>query len=386
MLTDPVPPPNPRVSQFEDEYVAKSAKKAPELNALARRPGYGGLGRPLILRANMFEMEFQPNIVFHSYRLKFDPPSKIKKRQQTFVLERMLRTYKPFNIQGIRIATDGATEIVTTKPLPDDLPLFTISMPNANERDTGRQQRQRDRRDQRGKSENYNGPWVVTVAYKESQSIHKILSMLRDTNVGLIVPKDGKGNRIEGPDEASTVRMLNILLSAYPFNTPGIQIVGKGRNKVFRLDREKQSIYIGGGIEAVRGYYSSVRLAAGRLLLNLNICHSAMYRPGSLLDLINSFTELYAQDRERLGPYLKMLKVRVLHMPHEENGAGEMGPPIKSIWGVAVPGEGPSDHPSRVKNLASSASNVQFWKENSDGTGRYISVADYFLQSKFLCH
>jgi hypothetical protein len=115
----------------------------------------------------------------------------------------------------------------------------------------------------------------------------------------------------------------------------------------------------------------------------LNICHGALFRPGPLTTLIDDFLTLFGPDRPKLNSWIKRLKVRVTHLPPQENAAGEMEQPIKTIWGVARPGDGPPDSPAKVKDIASSADNVKFCLKTDDKPdGEYVSVTDYFRRSE----
>ena len=365
MHTDTIHPPHPEVHRFEDDYVTKNLKIAPLPKTLARRPGYGTLGRAIVLRADFFDMDFKPGIKFHSYRLKVNPDN-MKKGHQIFAIEKLLRTYGPF--KGIGVATDGATEIVTTELLPDNPPMFTVTMPNGNGHGAGG----------RRATGSYNGPWNIKLVHKVSISPHALKVCLRDTNY--------RASKEEIQNEANLVRMLNILMSAYPYKSPGTHIAGKGRNKVYRLDNRKQSMDMRGGVEAVRGYYSSVRLGAGRIMLNLNISHGCFYKPGLLVTTINEFSAMWGQDRDRLNSYVKGLKVYALHLPPRENGTGKKERPIKTIIGLACPGDGPNGrdkHPAKVKQLGSSANNVQFYWNKEDGSSGFVTITDYFLQREF---
>ncbi|CAG8932475.1 unnamed protein product [Penicillium salamii] len=388
MFKDTIPNLDGKMINHEDQCVASflEDRKDPKSRVtdakgvvLAYRPGYGTLGRPLNYRANMFVMDFQPGMKVHSYRLKFSPTD-ITRGQQTFVIKHMLRLYAPFVEKGARIATDGATEVVTLDPLPEDRGVHCVSMPKGNGNDNTGQRPQHSQRPQR--SQQGQGPrWTVTVEHKESHLINDVLGGLRDPRFRKVVPNKDTSDT-EGSHgtyaETNVVRMLNILMSAYPNRTPGTFIVGRGRNKVFRLDQHKQCHYLGGGIEAVRGYYSSVRLAAGHIMLNLNISHSAMFRPGSLIKMMDEFRAVNGESRELLNSWLSRLKVYALHLPKRENGDGQMEFPVKHILGTAKPGDGQEDkHPPRVKNVASCADNVQFWYEDGDNGG-YITVTEYF--------
>ncbi|KAJ5043482.1 hypothetical protein NUH16_000271 [Penicillium rubens] len=347
MLTDPFEAPSARIQALEDKFVTESAKASPESNSLARRPGYGTQGRPTVLRANFFPMEFKPNIKFHSYRLKIKPEA--KKGQQKFILESMFRQYPLFN-QGIGVATDGATEIVTTERLPEDRVPFHCSMGDGG-----------------GTSKAYTGPWEATLTFENAYSPAEILAYLEDVN-----------HREEVPNEAPSLRVLNILMSAYAYRDPGVVIIGKSRNKFFRIDRGKQSMDINGGLEAIRGYYSSVRLGAGRIFLNLNVSHGAFFRPCLLTQIIDDFAVVHGKDTGLLNRVLKGLKVHVLHLNSRKNGSGENEKPVKTILGVATLKDGcKGHHPPKVSHIAASAKNVEFWM-GDEKKGQYVTVAEYF--------
>jgi hypothetical protein len=352
MLTDPVEAPSARVQALEDKCITESAKARPEPNTLARRPAYGTQGRPIVLRANFFPMEFKPNIRFHSYRLKIKPEA--KKGQQKFILESMFRKYSLFN-QGIGVATDGATEIVTTERLPEDRVPFRCSMGDGS-----------------GTSKAYTGPWEVTLTFENAYSPSEMLAYLEDVN-----------HREELPNEAPCLRVLNILMSAYACKDTGVAIIGKGRNKFFRIDSRKQSMDIRGGLEAIRGYFSSVRLGAGRIFLNLNVSHGAFFRPCLLTEIIDDFAYVHGREKNFLNRVLKGVKVYVLHLNTRENGLGVKEKPIKTIIGVATPRDGCNGHhPPKVPDTASSAQSVSFWM-GDEKKGQYVTVAEYFERRMF---
>ncbi|CAI7659783.1 unnamed protein product [Penicillium viridicatum] len=359
MLTDPVEAPSTRVQALEDRYVAESAKARPEPGTLARRPGYGTQGRSTVLRANFFPMEFKPKVKFHSYRLKIKPEA--KKAQQIFILQNMLRKYPLFNTKGVGVATDGATEIVTTELLPENRAPFMCSMGNGSEHGSNHGS---------GKSKAYTGPWEVTLTFDSSYSPADMMACLEDVK-----------HRKELENEAPCLRVLNILMSAYPYGDKSITIIGKGRNKFFRMDERKQSAGIQGGAEAARGYYSSVRLGAGRIFLNLNVSHGAFFKPGSLADTIMAFTDVFRRNRDLLDRWLKGVKVYALHLDARENGEGVKEKPVRTIFGVATPKDGRNGHnPPRVKDVASCADHVEFWM-GDEKKGKYVTVTEYFFRT-----
>ncbi|KAJ5374731.1 hypothetical protein N7517_006737 [Penicillium concentricum] len=356
MLTDPVEAPSSRVQDFEDQYAAESAKARPVSNTLARRPGYGTQGRSIVLRANFFPLEFKPGVVFHSYRLKIKPEA--KKGQQRFIIESMLRKY-PF-FRKIGVATDGTTEIVTTELLPEDRPPFICSMSNGNGHGSGHGS---------GSSKNNTGPWNTTLILERSYSPADMIAAARDVN-----------RREELQYEAPSLRVLNILMSAYAFKDPGVCIIGKGRNKFFWMDRRKQSMDMRISAEAARGFFSSVRVCAGRIMLNLNVSHGAFYTPGPLNKLLEEYMANNKKDGDVFNRWVRGLKVYATHLDPRENGAGLQEIPIKSILGIATPQDGRGQaHPPEVPRLGSSASSVMFWWERENRKS-YVTVTAYFLE------
>ena len=66
----------------------------------------------------------------------------------------------------------------------------------------------------------------------------------------------------------------------------------------FFTDRETKNI--GGGLELWRGYFQSIRPAAGRMLINVDISTGVMYKRGPLLQLCKEF--INRQDPNALAP------------------------------------------------------------------------------------
>ncbi|KAJ5505509.1 hypothetical protein N7453_004466 [Penicillium expansum] len=308
MLTDPVEAPNARVHALEDRYVVESAKPEP------------------------------------------------KKGQQMFVLQSMFRKYPLFN-KGVGIATDGATEIVTTELFPNNREPFVCSMGGGSGQGSSR-------------SKAYTGPWEATLTLESSFSPADMMTCLEDVS-----------HRGEIENESPCLRVLNILMSAYPYRDSSVAIIGKGRNKFFRMDRRKQSMEMRGGAEAVRGYYSSVRLGAGRIFLNLNVSHGAFFNECLLSDILIAFVQIYGNDRKLIGRFLKGLKVHALHLEARENGSGVKEKPVRTIFFVATPEDGCNGpNPPRVVREASSADNVQFWM-GDEKKGKYVTVSEYFYKT-----
>lgn len=72
------------------------------------------------------------------------------------------------------------------------------------------------------------------------------------------------------------ITALNIVLASHPGRAgPGGGVL-VGRNRFF-FPTAMQPQSLGGGLEAWRGFYSSVRPAFKQLMVNVNVCTTAFY-------------------------------------------------------------------------------------------------------------
>ncbi|KAJ5295954.1 hypothetical protein PENANT_c001G04239 [Penicillium antarcticum] len=374
MITTPASPPDAKCISYENLYAKDTAKDTQKAGQLARRPGYGTAGKAMVLRANFFEMSFNPKQEYHSYRVditvkkdvgedsskikcedsdtSFKHADKVPKAHRQFLMDALLQQAR---FQGkIGTATDGTTEIVVNEPLKDTSTFYR-------------------RIGDRGVPPGDKRPiYKVTLIYQGFLKPVNFVKLLQDPK-----QRGAMGN------ETMVLRVLNIVMSAHPYKDPGIYISGKGRTKFFRMGPGKEVESMGGGVEAARGYYSSVRFGTGKILLNLNVNHGSFYRPIPLSTLIKEYMSVFGEDRDHLGRYLKGLKIYVTHLPKREDAFGKKQYVIKSILGVATPQDGkvkganPKELP-RVKRLASSPGNVEFFMNQEGRPSRYVSVLEYF--------
>lgn len=297
-------------------------------------------------------MMFKPGILFYSHTV-ICKPEPTPKRHRDEIFARLMRHPK---IIGAGSATDKAQELVASQNLEDISPI-TISVNNDH-----------------GEMKEYK----ITLTLSVTINPQTLLQTFRNTNV-----------KTKAPEEDNAVRMMNILMSGYPSKDQGVVIKGATRNKVFWIDTRKQVCDLKGGLECLRGFYSSVRPTAGRMLLNLNVSHGTFFRPGPLCNLVREFEEVFKQDRPIFHRYIKFLRVEVTHLPSREED-GKTVRRRKTIWGCATPDDAKhSPHPSKVPRVGSCANNVQFFEEERDksgnptGRGDYISVAAYFKKSMY---
>lgn len=183
-----------------------------------------------------------------------------------------------------------------------------------------------------------------------------------------------------------------------------------GRGQCFLLE-SKDKRQLGRGLIGMRGFFSSVRLATHRNLLNCNVCHGAFY---SAVNLVKLFKDARITDqssksnKEEFGKFIKGLRVEIDHLPEKRNKNDQLIPRIRTIFGLAHAnkavgkvrverfGAGPNDvfflheneatEPGSAANYAEGISARARVQEKSSsksstslpsGRGSYISVTKY---------
>jgi hypothetical protein len=211
-------------------------------------------------------------------------------------------------------------------------------------------------------------------------------------------------------DKQELTQALNIFLNHFAKSAEKLVTIG---SKTFSLNQNAERGDLGSGLDVIRGFFSSVRIATCRILVNINVSHGAFYQSGPLLGLMNSFG---VRNTAALEQFLKLLRVRTTHLPEKRNKANEVIPRVKTIYGLARKDVGHHmTHPPRVRQHGAGAKDVEFWidgeasssstatvdaksetkgkgkgkgkgkarpeRSATSGSGKYISVFDFFKAS-----
>jgi hypothetical protein len=209
------------------------------------------------------------------------------------------------------------------------------------------------------------------------------------------------------PQQLETIQALNVLLGHQPQANDGV--VSIGRNRHFSIDRSHQNTrniqILGGGMEALRGYFQSVRPATGGLLLNVNVTHGVFFEPIPLSQLM---PKMGTGNKVTLQKKLKKIRVNVTHLPVKKSKVTNLDiPRVKIIFALATQQDGRGEqHPPQIKEFGAGPKGVKFWLSappgaptDSGGKGgkgkspkkpagpappanAYISVYDYFSKRK----
>lgn len=363
---------NPQVENTENAVAAALKGKERTASSYPERPGYGTRGKPITLYANYFELQ---SVVKELFRYHVDITGTSKQptgRKARQIVDLLIGEH--FGQTKQNIVTDYKSTLISNVSLLQN----------------GQAQydvRYRDEHD----DEYPERPEVyrVTVQFTGRLNPSDLLAYLTSTN-----PAAAFGAK---PD---TLQAMNILLGHHPKTSQ--EIASVGANKHYGISGELQEKYdLGAGLEALRGFFVSVRAATARLLVNVQVKYVACYLQAPLGSVITQFG---TRDIHSLGRFLKRVRVQVTHIKRK-NKKGEIVPRFKTIANLATKADGASqNHPPRVSHFGAGPRDVEFWLDqqpsqqgssaNSKGKGKkpakagpspqggYITVAEFFKRSK----
>lgn len=290
---------------------------------LPLRPGHGVEGTVVHLRTNYFKITINPGKKLFKYTFTLTakykepskkdapkekpkqpliPPERSRKRRQALAL---LLQHSDFRSIGHGVATDYGTIIITSKELPlddDGTKEYNVVYREVEDREPA------------------SNPiiYTFTISYLGLVPTTELLRYLASTPTD---PSD-----FTGKDDA--IQALNIIVARTPNFNPGV--FQSGNNKFFHYPTDPSTYDdLGGGLIAVRGYYSSVRTSTLRILLNVNAQTSPFYPAVNVLDLIQKHGR---DDRIALENFLHLLRVRTKYMKHND-GTEEVK--VKTIYGFS---------------------------------------------------
>lgn len=354
-----------------------------------RRPGYGTKGKAVQLWANYFELIPPPELILHRYSVKVTEKAggkgskdvTGKKLQQTF---RLLLEQPPFQGHRNDIVTDFKANLVSrvkfdTKDVP------------------GQIQYRREGEDQPLINAAYHNIAFVPTG---TVTVSELTDYLTSTNPRAVL------------DKQPFLQALNIFLGHYTKASPDYASIGSSRSFAVNPNPNNSSD-LGAGLRAVRGFFSSVRVATSRILVNVNVSHAPFYNPLPLVQSIQVFGRAHGPNKIKLQDFLKRIRVEAKHIKPKTNKAGKTIPRVKTIFALATRNDGrgvdSSGTAPRVKEFGAGPKDVEFWlddtpaegssktpsapatgkssakkgkgKPEASAGGRYISVAEHFLNN-----
>ena len=89
-----------------------------------------------------------------------------------------------------------------------------------------------------------------------------------------------------------------------------------GRNRFFHPSPMAPPVSLGGGLEAWRGFYTSVRPSWKQLMVNVNVCTTAFYTPGNLAQKMVEF--MAGAPSGRLASFVRGVRVKTTHLGYRK--------------------------------------------------------------------
>ncbi|KAK6501309.1 hypothetical protein TWF481_009150 [Arthrobotrys musiformis] len=294
----------------EDSLIASfkglSVKPPPDVAgdiepAYPPRPGFGTTGDKVLVRANFFPIDIKPpggakNLIVHVYDIKVTPDEQKKKA----ILKRVIQLFIQTHLAKHTVATDFSKTLFTPKELPaSTIPEGGVKIKLYFEDEKGPSEKSKeytvDIKPSKNKTLDIGDLW----SYVRGESDHKHKAL----NVKYSPP---------------LVQCLNIILSMFPSQNH----VQFGNNSYFVLPPQGIKFPIGGGLDAIQGFYSSVRPGFDRILCNINVRTGAFYQDRPLHELMfaSMWSErpenrkLHAGQIEMLNRFLKGVKVSLHHL------------------------------------------------------------------------
>ncbi|TWU71451.1 hypothetical protein ED733_001188 [Metarhizium rileyi] len=313
---------DPIVAKVEDA-LHPATKKTLDLGSLKltegfpSRPGYGTKGTKIELTANYVELLPPSNMVLHRYDIQISPEAAGRKCFR--VVQLLLQSAEMAPRQG---------DLATDSGLPSSPKLsFRVTRP--------------------------------------SSSIGELVNYLNSTNLSQSLR-----------DKQELTQALNIFLNHYAKSSKNLATIGS--TKSFCLNRNAARGDLGSGLDVIRGFFSSVRVAICRILVNINVSHGAFYHAGPLPALMNNYG---VRNTVALERFLKLVRVQTTHLPEKRNRANDHGAGAKDVefW---LDGEANSSRAPKAaakggaKGKGKGKDKAQ--PESSAASGSYITVFDFF--------
>jgi hypothetical protein len=357
------------VAKLEAEIVKAAASRTVE--GLPSRNGYGTLGTVIKLRTNSFPISLTPEKVpWYRYLIEITPtPSKPKRRA---IITQMIKDADNLLANKHR-ATDYASILIVNEKLPNaevkvllrqspSVPVSSDNSPHAVEV---------------AKRNTYS----VKITYQDQFSLHHLIEWLQSPSASA-----------EYIARTDVIQLINIILCQGPNDFANIKCVGQNK---FYPDDDHPDPEIGplsGGLQALRGFYASVRPATHRLLLNLNVTAGAFYKPVSLLQLWDLHQPLRGgsprtnDQWKQIASFCRQLKFRTMYakdkQPRDKNFVGFCAkPPYGNANQVKIKCNGPGGTGQERENTV-----AEFFKQEYNIQLKYpqlpvVNVANQQNQS-----
>ena len=354
-----------------------------DVNRTARmkpyRPSYGTKGDPVEFSTNYFLVKLPQALDLYRYKITIDhqykngkqlPEPKSKKLKQII---KLMLGHLQRSQQDMPIATDFKSTLICAQKISQDFWATKIVYSHEDDQATGMNTQ------------------TYTLHIEETPP-HLSVSGLRDflASTNTIAPFD---------DKESMLQALNIICGHHAKSSSEITMIGGNKAYKSAKDPKTEKWSLTAGLEAIRGYFLSVRLASFRALVNVNVSHGAFYEAIPLTNLIDKWSSSRKNaDWYELEAFLKGVKVKTHYLKDEK---GNHITQVRSIKGFASEQDGLENVPSPIVEVFAGApghvwfhlndkrdfAKQKFKHKDEKGAvmNKYISVDEFFASSISPC-
>ncbi|KAJ7151373.1 argonaute-like protein [Mycena crocata] len=268
-------------------------------NELPLRPDFGTAGREIKLRANFFPVRIPARSIYE-YDVSISPTAgtasrRVKKR--IFQLAEASPAWAALGLRG-RVAHDHAAKLIAADKLRQPLSIRIAFY-----------------------DEDEDPPAPDSRAYKEYTLT---VTFTQPLDLTALTKYLGGDPQYRNYDILPLISSLNIILAAHPNRPAGGVMVG--RNRFFFPSATERPTSLGGGLEAWRGFYSSVRPSHRQLMVNVNVCTTAFYTPGNLARAIEDFRQ--SSFGARVNVFVKGVRIKTTHLGYKKT--------VKSVFRLSA--------------------------------------------------
>jgi eukaryotic translation initiation factor 2C len=366
----PIPQPNPEITKFEDATIKDPSNTFGSLtleDALPRRPAYCTEGKAIVVRTNFYNVTLKnSNQVLYRYQVDIEPDAglsrkKIRRYMELFLGQSLFSKTAAASDYGKTVYTNskldlGSSDRTTFKIVLHDR--YEAPFPAATPNEDAGRQAARKRRER-----------TLKIQLVNSYSVSELFKYVSASSFsGAYTAKE------------DVRQALNIVFARAPNFEANISSMGQNKffpfNHTFGNHANFESMDLGAGLLALRGYYSSVRLGPQRVLLNLNVASAAFYEPGPLHQLMNKFVGRKDKTNRRvlqdLSSFIKGLKVLTKYTTEKDASGKTINvQKVKSVYGLAP-------------SLGENSQTHRFEWEKTPGKKVTTTVEQFFQQSMFV--
>ena len=382
--------------QYTTSFAGSSAISPVQHSDLPLRPKYEKIldeKDNVVLRTNYFVVNLAPKKELFKYNVTFTAVSQkvpaLKNGRKRRQLYKLLFEHRDFQNLGEGKATDYAETLITYGRL------YGISLPEKKYTLVYRNESE-ELREGTEDAQSNERKYVVTVTHSCMVPTSELVRYIDSR------PNDPSDFNVR----IDTIRAMNIIVAGSPNKDRAV--FQAGQNKYFQYpransDKEFSPVYdsrdLGGGLIAVRGYFSSIRTSTSRILLNLNAQCSAFYPEINLRSLMYRFVgsdHIPSWKLADLEQFIRRLRVTTKQLTRE----GETVTREKTVWGFShkyemVLKEGRpilnKDGSSKMKGTKGAghdygtSDSIKFLSDTYS-PAKMVSVSEYFLQRGFYFH